>query len=107
MEVCRKNFDRPSDCDVSFQALKISHLALVDKNCTRRLNHINGTSMLCFPWKITGLKGTYNRKVPLLVKDKSRDIKKDNKHEANGPHRLPEEDFNMFSIAFYKLAIIY
>ena len=26
--------------------------------------------------------------------------------EAYGPHRSPEEDFYMFSISFYKLAII-
>ena len=27
------------------------------------------------------------------------------KQEVDGPHRSPEEDFYMFSISFYKLAI--
>ena len=29
------------------------------------------------------------------------------KQEVDGPHRSPEEDFYMFSISFYKLAIIF
>ena len=34
-------------------------------------------------------------------------IVREEKQEAHGPHRSPEEDIDMFSISFYKLAIIY